>query len=722
MQDTLDLIFDANGIMKHCKDDYIPRASQIEAAHIISASLGDKSHAIIEGPCGFGKTFAYLVPIFEHIYEAKKSDSSDKYRTVIVTNGISLQEQLLLKDIPMVQNIFYRIYNTKLACALLKGRQNFLCNSKLAELMLKRGLTAEENNIIKWNKQTSTGDFSELSFVPEYELLGRIACTEEGECLGKSCPVYQDCYYQLHKAKALASDIVVTNYHFLFSDLKLQTASGISLLPQYGILVFDEAHEIANIYRDFMESRFGVSSIRYIKKKIKEIRNQSNFADAVFSEGFKYDPLFDSVDSFTEDKRASYPYLQISDRLIDSVSSFLGAVGENLFEQNKWSQIVLVDEKIQLPSNIRDVVADLRNLKGVLYDVSGKVSDIIDRNRDDNTDLQKIKTGLSPIISRIEEHLWLFDFLINVKVSTSDVMWFEKAEERNSDSFSERISLKQKPVLVAEGLFHNFFNKDDLTCILTSATLSVDGGYTYIKNEVGLSLCSNPVSGRSISEYIGTSPFNLAEQELWYLPSEAVSGSLDNNYKGPNQFASVLPGIVNELVWACGGGILCLATSIKNMKICYDAIIEATKKHNLRVKVFKQGDLPKQKLIQEFQNDTDSILVATKSFFTGIDIPGDSLRCVIIDKLPFPNQSDPVIMKLNEDKSSFYKHQIPMMVIALKQAVGRGVRSISDKCVIAILDDRLSTASYKDSVFRSFPHKMTGTRNIGDVDEFMSKR
>lgn len=720
MRETLELIFDANGVMKHCKDDYIPRPSQIEAACLIGESFENKSHTIVEGPCGFGKTFAYLVPIFEHIYRSRDAETLDKHRAVIVTNGISLQEQLLHKDIPMVQEIFFKIYNRNIMCTLLKGRQNFLCNRKLADLMLKRGLTAEENLIIKWDKGTRTGDFSELSFVPEFELINKIACTEEGECLGKNCPVYKECYYQLHKAKALSADVVITNYHLLFSDLKLQSVSTNSLLPKYGILVFDEAHEIANIYRDFMESRFGLSSIRYIKKKVREIRNQSSFADAVFTENFRYDRFFGSIDGFVENKNASYPYLKVADYLLEVITKLFEEIGNNIFKQDKWSQIILVNQNTQIPSIITEVISALKNLKGLLYEVSGRVADIMDNNQNDTTDLQKIKSALSPIISRIEEHLELFDFLINVKVSDSEVMWFEKAEEKNNDAFADRISLRRKPITVGDGLYNSFFSRDDLSCVLTSATLSVDGGYAYIKNEVGLSYCDNPVTEKKVIEFIGSSPFNLGEQELWYLPETAVSGSLDNNRNGPNPFADVLPGIMSELVWACQGGILCLATSNKNMRICYDSIVEASKKHHINMRVFKQGDMPKQKLIQAFQEDTDSVLVATKSFFTGIDVPGESLRCVVIDKLPFPNQSDPVIMKLNEDRTSFYKHQIPIMVIALKQAVGRGVRSISDKCVISILDDRLSTASYKDKIFHSFPHKMNGTRSIGDVELFIS--
>jgi ATP-dependent DNA helicase DinG len=139
------------------------------------------------------------------------------------------------------------------------------------------------------------------------------------------------------------------------------------------------------------------------------------------------------------------------------------------------------------------------------------------------------------------------------------------------------------------------------------------------------------------------------------------------------------------------------------------------------MRIFKQGDMPRTKLIEEFKKDRDSVLFATRSFFTGVDIPGDSLRCLMIDKFPFPSPGDPVMMKIQKlygDKT-FSKHYIPEMVITLKQAVGRGVRTITDKCVIVILDGRMVTSSYKGSIFNSFPYDKTGTRDIEDVKKFL---
>ena len=241
--------------------------------------------------------------------------------------------------------------------------------------------------------------------------------------------------------------------------------------------------------------------------------------------------------------------------------------------------------------------------------------------------------------------------------------------------------------------------------MFTSATLSVAGSFNYIKEELGIT------EEYKVEEFIGSSPFDLTKQELWYLPSEAVNGN-------ERDFISVMLPIFNNVIKECSGGVLGLFTSVSSMNKAYDYV----SRRGYSMDIYKQGVMPRNTLIETFKENENSVLIGTKSMFTGIDVPGNSLRCVFIDKLPFPNISDPVVKALNEEPGAFFKYSIPAMVIALKQAVGRGVRTTEDKCVICIADNRLSTARYKAQIFQSFNYKKTGTRDLEEIRKFLGGR
>ena len=207
---------------------------------------------------------------------------------------------------------------------------------------------------------------------------------------------------------------------------------------------------------------------------------------------------------------------------------------------------------------------------------------------------------------------------------------------------------------------------------------------------------------------MGKSPFDLTNQELWYLPKDAVPGNDEN-------FEATMTNQIEKIIKATDGGVLCLFTSNRNLSLRKRELL----KKNIGHKSYAQGDMGRNKLTELFKEDYHSTLLATKSFFTGIDIPGQSLRCIVIDKLPFTSPGDPVNQKLKMRPNYFARFMLPQMIITLKQAVGRGVRSVDDKCVICILDERLSTATYKNKVLSSFKYKKTATRSLDRVKSFI---
>ena len=278
-------------------------------------------------------------------------------------------------------------------------------------------------------------------------------------------------------------------------------------------------------------------------------------------------------------------------------------------------------------------------------------------------------------------------------------------EKDSNQSYSIKCKMKKVGELFRTNFIDRQKQTEPLSVMLTSATISADNSFSYIKDQLGITDEYNTM------EFIGASPFNLTEQELWYLPPNAKEG----NKQG---FQNRMLQDLLEVCVTCNGGVLGLFTSIASLKSAKEFLYENIPT-DLDCEIIAQGDMPRKKLIEYFTGEMDSILLGTKSLFTGVDVPGDSLRCVFIDKLPFPNISDPVQKALNEEPGSFFKYSIPSMIIDLKQAVGRGVRSVTDKCVIVVADNRMSTANYKAKIFSSFNYKKTGTRDIVDVEKFI---
>lgn len=685
-----DAIFASDGLIKSFKEDYIPRESQIQAAKQIYNSLTDFKHIILEGPCGFGKTFAYLVPVMEYLHEHAGA------KTVIVTNGISLQEQLIYKDIPFVNQIFKQKYSIGLKSAILKGKRNFLCRRKF-ELFLngiyRRGYLDDLKN---WGRSTKTGDFSELSRVLSEEEASLISIVSEDDCEQRGCPFFNECYYQNHKFKAAASDIIVTNYHFLFSDLKLGRGS---LIPKYRVLILDEAHETASVYRDYFAEKYSPRGFSYVASRITKILSE---ADSGVTKPF--------LERFIKKSGDKYIYVELLQSFTKLFEESLGQCFERL-STNKADQFATVPtgEALTIPL-YDDVLSALTDFQEQISGISINLASFIE------SALLEFPLEESPFAMEIKAGALVLkatDTLMNMIVGLKSAMKTLKSGDTDDKkvyyfekSANGSVSLCCKNVYIGKDICENLFSDKDTSCVLTSATLSVDNQFDYIEDELGLNLLPQ----ERVIDFTGASPFNLTDQQLWYLPADAVAGN-------DREFNASIEKNLCELVDASGGGILCLATSNYNLGFMYNILYRYCR--NRGIHVLKQGDMPRQKLIEEFARDRNSILVATKSFFTGIDVPGDALRCVIIDKFPFASPNDPVVKARSSDKKAFFKYSVPDMVITLKQAVGRGVRTTSDRCVIAVLDGRMSTARYKTSVNNSFPYQKTGTRDIEEVRKFL---
>lgn len=690
--ERIDRIFDKDGIIKKYKEDYVPRESQIEASKKIAECLESQGNIILEGPCGFGKTFCYSIPVVNYLLENPRS------RAVIVTNGISLQEQLFYKDIPFIQKLEQEIHNKKITYAMLKGKNNFICKNKIENVIFDRsmkGINTPKIIDLYKNENIRNGDISSLNFVPDYDTLSDVACTEEGECIGGGCPYQSECYYKKAKDIALSSRLVITNYHLLFSDLK----TGGKILGGYDIVVFDEAHEIQGIHRDFLEQKITENTVLGFRNKFKEAGKADKMIGDIFVDGIDFDWIVNSSKLYFEKIQRTLFYNPGK----DGIKMLDGSFQICIYDDAQSEYIKCVKYIQQQCSGICDYCSDKID---TILNSCGGFEELFGEAAEKYNTYAGIANKMGTVSVRCHE---IIQFIENYNELAKDPKYASWVENKNGS-----VVLFCKPTTTADSLACTFFNRTNLSCIVTSATLSVNGNFEYIKEQLGIHKPKddNPDS-KQLIEFMGKSPFDLEKQELWYLPKDAVDGDSKNS----RIFQEKLPSQIKDILKETNGGALCLFTSYANLNYASSVIGNELP----YARIFKQGDLPRTMLIEKFKNDPDSVLLATRSFFTGVDIPGDSLRCLIIDKFPFPSPGDPVMMKLEKEYGNdmFSKVYIPEMVITLKQAIGRGVRTISDKCVIVVLDGRMSSAGYKGQIFNSFPYQKTGTREIGDIKKFL---
>ena len=660
-------VFGENGLMSQMFDNYKIREEQIKAIPIVWDCFENNKHCILEGPCGFGKSFAYLFPAIMEVATKGK-------RVVIATSGITLQQQLYEKDIPFMVDIVEEFTGNDVKYASLKGRQNYVCKVKLAtekELGKINGLTISMKKLIAHFDKSKVGDKDELDFVPNLEEWGKISSSSH-DCAGRNCPFYSKCFYQTAKAKAFSAGVVVVNYHLLLSDDLVRN----SVLGTKDILICDEAHEIADIAREFLCKTLSMRVLVDIEKDLNKLLD--NFSDVVVDY---------NLPGNMESCKINFNQYETNILMGVSINK-----GETLNINNYNENLVINDFIFSLKESI-DI------FKGNMNELLCGASDL-DYMSQDNVNI--FKTMCSNICEKLNSvGEVISSFISNDK--ENDVRYIELSK-------FDKIALKVKQKKINKYFQNRFIDKqnDDIlptSILFTSATLSVAGSFNYIKEELGIT------EEYKVEEFIGSSPFDLTKQELWYLPSEAVNGN-------ERDFTSVMLPIFNNVIKECSGGVLGLFTSVSSMNKAYDYV----SRRGYSMDIYKQGVMPRNVLIETFKENENSVLIGTKSMFTGIDVPGNSLRCVFIDKLPFPNISDPVVKALNEEPGAFFKYSIPAMVIALKQAVGRGVRTTEDKCVICIADNRLSTARYKAQIFQSFNYKKTGTRDLEEIRKFLGGR
>ena len=612
----IDDVFGPNGHLAKRFEGYTPRPGQVAFARAVDAAIRDGEHLLGECPTGTGKSIGYSVPAAYHAAHHDK-------RVVIVTANIALQEQLVSKDLPLLREIL----PWKFSYALLKGRRNYLCHSRLhdGEMRLRDPSHAEMyEEITAWADRTRTGDVSELAFEPPAALWNLFSVSGE-DCKGKDCAFQSKCFSYKAKARAGNAQIIVANYHLLFLHLQLRQATGQDLvLPSFDVLICDEGHKAADIARDFFGYRITRGSILWAGRRLHRI-NQDALAERLGRHGFAF---FGALERYADSK----------------------AYQCRLRNENPIPWTPLYDA-------LRDTA-----------DAYRRIIDRADLDTDTRGDLRRLERRARTVAYQLREAM-----LLHYK---SAVYFIEPLPKGG-------VALASKYVDVEAPLRAALFEPTD-TVVITSATLTTNNGsFEYTKSELGI---PEP------RELVVESPFDFHAQALFIVPKAIAAPTAQ-------EFPAAVAETVKDVIELAGGRTLALFTSYRNLNQTHEHLA------GIGYRVLRQGEMPRTKLIETFRRDISSVLLGTESFWAGVDVPGEALSCVIIDRLPFASPDDPVLDAIRERDSQWFRnYSLPRAIIAFRQGFGRLIRSTRDRGVVIVLDSRLATKPYGRMFLRSIPN------------------
>jgi len=644
---SVEQIFAADGHIARRLPDYEIRDEQTQMALAVDQAIEQQSHLVVEAGTGVGKSFAYLVPCI--LAAARRQATEGKTcRIVISTHTISLQEQLIGRDIPFLNSIL----PVEFSAVLVKGRGNYLSLRRLHSAASKTAAlfeTEEEqqvSSILRWSESTYDGSLSDLKFAPRSEVWDEVR-SEHGNCLGKKCPTYNDCFYYRARRRVWNSDVLIVNHALFFADLALRR-EGASVLPDYDVAVFDEAHTLEDVAASHLGLSVSTGQFNFLFNKLFNDRSgkglllQHNLVDEqrlVAHLRIVTDAFFDRIDQWREDSSAK-----------------TGRVRKPLDFENNVSP-----DTHDLASKIRTYAADLKD-EGHQVELNAQA----DR-------LDDMALSLTS---------WL------KQRNADSVYWVEATSGR-----IRNIKLQSSPVDVASTLRDELFNQIP-TVILTSATLAVGrSDFQFFRQRIGLSKANELQLG---------SPFDYPRQATLVFPDR-----MPDPGNSPAEYDNAVVQRIQQHVEDTDGGTFVLFTSYRMLQNCARRLSSWFAARN-RLLLCQGAGQQRSWLLEKFRKDGQAVLFGTETFWQGVDVPGDALKNVIITKLPFSVPDHPLlearVERIREQGGNpFSEYQVPEAAIKLRQGFGRLIRTATDTGQVVILDPRIRTKAYGRIFMASLP-------------------